>query len=330
MEDDVVEWITINHQHVPIKKGETKREVARNFIKNKMSRVEKNKDKYDKIAKFKKRKETNSKFDNQKLKYNVSKDGNKYTIDDEQRRQVEKKMGINQHSKEVMDFEVRGNTYIPIRKGENRQDVIKDYEKRENIKHQARIKEAQDTERDLQSGYHIGTNDDEVIKRAKKDKGKLVDYDRRANLIKYAQENKEQINKWVSEYDDETHKRVGEKVLRQEPLTAKEYFGFMGSDPKPGSVILEEFPDGENAVVANDGNLVRQSRIKEYNKNPKANQDAVYSQKDDDEWDRILEEENSIKNYSTWDERHKNDVNPFNKEQKEKIDKFKKRKKSNK
>lgn len=37
MNDNVKDWITINHQHIPIKEGQTKNEVVRKFIKQKKS-----------------------------------------------------------------------------------------------------------------------------------------------------------------------------------------------------------------------------------------------------------------------------------------------------
>ena len=341
-------WITINGQHVPIFEGESKREAVSKFVKNKMSRVSKNKDKYDTISQYKKRKSTNKldkkddndrKFIKYKNKYLV---GSKDQTDDEIIKHYEDvhkddremtpeerwKMEYNfmkadkkARDKKKDEFDWRGekkdykklvqkgdNQYIVVRNDETEDEAIRKFNERENLNKQREIEE----------------------KRSQDEINRYNESVRRANLMKFTQNNREQINKWVSEYDDETHKRVGEKVLRGEALTAKEYFGFLGSDLKPGDVIWEEFPDNEDAIVANDGNFVRRSRIKEYNKNPKANQDAVYSQRDDDEWDRILEEENSIKDYFTWDERHKNDINPFNKKQKEKIDKFKKRKSSNK
>lgn len=263
-DDNIVGWFSLeNGTHVPIKKGENKREATSKFLNKKMSRVERNKDKYDKIDKFKKRKATN------KLKENDDKEF---------------------EHKKIVDFEVRDSKYIPIREGEDRDEVIKQYEERERNSRPMTSEERWKHELDSMKKYKKAMSKEEPSTREK--------------LINFTQNNREQIDKWVSEYDEETHKKVGEKVINKEPLTAKEYFGMLGSDPKPGSVILEEFPDGENAVVANDGNWVRQSRIKEYNKNPKANQDAVYSEKDDEEWDRIIDEE--------------------------KIQKFKKRKSSNK
>ena len=52
-------WITINGQHVPIFEGEGKREAVSRFLNKKTSRVERNKDKYDTINKYKKRKSSN-------------------------------------------------------------------------------------------------------------------------------------------------------------------------------------------------------------------------------------------------------------------------------
>lgn len=122
---------------------------------------------------------------------------------------------------------------------------------------------------------------------------------RRPVLMKFAQDNKEQIKKWVNEYDEETDKRAFEKIKRGEGLTAKEYFGFLGQGPKAGEDVVGY---SEKAKLASDGNVVKASRFEAYEKNPKANRDAILT--DDDmyktEDERRAEEymkNNTIKNY---------------------------------
>jgi len=222
-------WITINGQHVPIFEGESKSEATSRFLKNKMSRVQKNKDKYDTIAKFKKRKETN-KLEQKKSNikdFEANEDNTKFKLKDEERKKVFEKMGLENY------------------------------------------------------------DDDDKSNRIDRN-----EIDRRDALIKFTQNNREQIDKWVNQYDDEQHRKIGEKVNKGEALSMKEYYQYLGHNAMPGDVILEEFYDGENAVVANDGKWVRQSRVKEYNKNPSANQDAVYNRKKED---KLYEEEQTRK-----------------------------------
>lgn len=266
------DWITINGQHVPIFEGESKREATSKFINKKMSRVAKNKDKYETIDRFKERKASN-KLDNE----------------------PKKKMRF------VKD---KDNRYIISRGQESDEEAIRNYKR----------KYGDENER----------NEEEPTRREK--------------LIKFTQENKEQIKKWADEYDEKTNRQAFEKAKRGEGLSAKEYFGFLGSDMKPGSVILEEFADGENAIVANDGNWVRESRIKEYNKNPKANQDAVYDDEKESnlKWKRE-ERENPLPTLEEFRNKYKNAKNSFRDDEfirkeleRERIEEFKRRKRTNK
>jgi hypothetical protein len=105
MEDDIKEWITINHQHVPIKEGESKREALRNHLK-KMSRVEKNKDKYDKIKDFKKKKKSNNKVE-EEIEYldldedfnkKYIKQGDKYILRQDLKEKYDKKLGTDKYN----------------------------------------------------------------------------------------------------------------------------------------------------------------------------------------------------------------------------------------
>lgn len=272
-DDNVIGWFSLeNGTHVPIKRGESKREATSKFLNKKMSRVQKNKDKYDTIDTFKKRKATN------KLEeYEPKKKGKLRLIKD------------------------KDNRYIVSRENETDDEAIRNYKKN--------------------YGDEKERNEEEPSRREK--------------LIKFTQENKEQIKKWADEYDEETNRQAFEKTKRGEGLTAKEYFGYIGSDMKPGSVILEEFADGENAVVANDGNWVRESRIKEYNNNPRANQDAVY---DEEKEEKLKSSKRKpLPTLNKLRESYKTETNPFRDDEytrkeleKEKIEEYKRRKKTNK
>lgn len=271
-DDNIIGWFSLdNGAHVPIKKGESKREATSKFINKKMSRVQKNKDKYDTIDTFKKRKATN------KLEeYEPKKKGKIHLIKD------------------------KDNRYI-VSRGEDDNEAIENYKRKYG---------------------------DE------KERNEANEPSRREKLMKFTQENKEQIKKWGEEYDEETNRQAFEKAKQGEGLTAKEYFGFIGSDMKPGSVLLEQFADGENAVVAKDGNWVRESRIKAYNNNPRANQDAIY----DDEKEERLKQANR-KPLPTLEElrnSYKDVKNPFRDDEftrkeleKEKISRFREQKQSN-
>lgn len=302
MNKEPKDWITINGQHVPIFEGEGKREATSRFINKKMSRVQKNKDKYDKINKFKERKQSNL-----KVKYNKTNTG--VEVDEEDRKRIMKELGYDKDNLSK-NFDAKDNKYEM--KKEEREKVFKKLG-------------IHDTESEEQDEPTPIRKDEQDTKR-------------RENLIKFTQENKEQIKKWADEYDEETNKRAFEKAKRGEGLTAKEYFGFIGSEFKPGSVILEEFADGENAIVANDGNWVRESRIKDYNKNPRANQDAVYNEEreNDLKWEKE-ERENPRISVEEMRKKFANQKNPFRDDEfirkeleKERIEEFKRRKKTNK
>lgn len=170
-----------------------------------------------------------------------------------------------------------------------------------------------------------------------KERQELTSEERRSSLMKFTQENKDKIRQWANEYDEETNKRAFEKARQGEGLTAKEYFGFIGSEFKPGSVINEQFADGENAVVAKDGNWVRESRIKAYNENPRENQDAIYDDEKETrlKWDKE-ERENPRISVEEMRKKYENQKNPFRDDEytrkeleKEKINDFKAKKQSN-
>lgn len=220
------DWITINGQHVPIFEGENKREATSKFINKKMSRVAKNKDKYDTIDTFKKRKATN-KLDNDK-KIRLVKD--------------------------------KDNRYI-VSRGESDDEAIENYKR----------KYGNENERNE-------TNEPS----------------RRAKLMRYTQENKEQIAQYGREFDEETERKAFEKTRRGEGVTAKEYFGYIARDERPGDIITDVTADGEDVIVAKDGKWVRKSRIKEYNNNPSANKDAIV---DLEEEERKIERQEAIENF---------------------------------
>lgn len=384
-------WRTISGRKVFIKDGESVESAMSRSgkFKGQMSRVEKNKSKYDKIDDFKRKKATNNKIDVDKPKYHADKTGTRFEMDEEDREKAMKKLGLDRGDKKAKEFDTNEDGT----KWKMRDDVREQYEKKlglrkyreeakktdnkenyddeptpikkgnaesDNINDQKRVSElaikweqAKDKDEKQRISQEINNilkkyrkddfvvkkqNDNKYIVERKEEKEKDKDFDRRGALMKFTQDHKDQIDKWVSEYDDETHKRVGEKVRRGEGLTAKEYFGFLGSDMKAGSVILEEFADGENAVVANDGNWVRESRVKEYNKNPKAHQDAVYTDKEEDlKWEKLARE-NPLPTLEEFRNKYKNAKNPFRDdefvrkeiEREEKIERYKKRRASNK
>lgn len=275
-DDNIIGWFSLdNGTHVPIKKGESKREATSKFLNKKMSRVQKNKDKYDTIDTFKKRKATNK-------------------LEEYEPKKKEK----------IRLIKDKDNRYI-VSRGEDDEEAVRDYKKK--------------------YGYE-------------NEKREANGPSKREKLMKFTQENKDLIKKYGEEYDEETNRQAFEKAKRGEGLTAKEYFGFIASDMKPGSVIHEQFADGENAVVAKDGNWVRESRIKAYNENPRANQDAIYN----DERERKLkwekdERERPLISVEKMHEKYANQNNPFRDDEftrkeleKERIEEFKRRKRTNK
>ena len=271
-EDDGV-WRTISGRKVFIRDGESlSSAMSRSGKFKNMSRVEKNKDKYDKIDKFKKRKATN-KFEEPEPK------------------------------KKIHLVKDKDNRYV-VSRGEDDETAVENYKR--------------------------NYGDD-------KERQELTSGERRSNLMKFTQENKDKIRQWANEYDEETNKRAFEKARQGEGLTAKEYFGFIGSEFKPGSVINEQFADGENAVVAKDGNWVRESRIKAYNENPRENQDAIYDDEKESKlkWDKEEREHPRI-SVEEMRKKYENQKNPFRDDEytrkeleKEKINRFREQKQSN-
>ena len=109
-------WITINGQHVPIFEGEGKREAVSRFLNKKTSRVSKNKDKYDTINQYKKRKATN-KLDEDNFDWRGEKQNFKKLI----------KQG--------------NNRYIVVRNDETEDEAIRKFNQRENSSNMERIEE---------------------------------------------------------------------------------------------------------------------------------------------------------------------------------------------
>ena len=93
-DDNIVGWFSLeNGQHVPLREGESKREATSKFLNKKMSRTEKNKEKYNKIDGFKKKKKSNNKIE-------------KKSNDDED------------FGRKVVGLRKENGRYIPIREGD--------------------------------------------------------------------------------------------------------------------------------------------------------------------------------------------------------------------
>lgn len=113
----------------------------------------------------------------------------------------------------------KGNTYIPVRKGETEKQAIDNY---------AKTEEPQTEKADSSA--------------------------RRQKLVNYVQENKDQIRKWVDEYDDKTNKQASEKAKQGKGLTAKEYFGFLGGDVREGGIVNQ---GDKEMYVGKNGKLTK-------------------------------------------------------------------------
>lgn len=310
-EDDGV-WRTINGRRVFIRDGESvESAMSRSGKFKSMSRVEKNKDKYDKINKFKERKQSNL-----KVKYHKTDTG--VEVDEEDRKRIMKELGYD-NDKLSKDFEKIDSNKYEMKK-EEREKVFKKLGLR---------------------------NDNEDIEEPTPIRKDEQDAKRRAKLMRYTQENKEKIAQYGRDFDEETEKEAFEKTQRNEGLKAKEYFGYIGRNEKPGDIISDVTADGEDVIVAKDGNWVRKSRINEYNKNPKANQNAVVDiaeeerKIEDNNYAKLLNEKiDNYKNASFEEkEKYRKELNDFQtnhlmekerKRIKEKINRFKEQKQSNK
>ena len=184
-----------------------------------MSRVEKNKDKYNKVSKFKKRKATNNKFDDDK----------------------------EFEHKEIVDFEVRGNKYIPIREGEDRKEVLRKFEERENPDNIAMTKNEQ---------Y------EEFMRK------NIQDQERRDKLVRFTRQHDKEITDWQNERNDDTDKKIYEKTSKGKGLTLKEYYQYLGRKPEEGDIILAGGRNGEDVRVGKNGKL---EVIENFKKRKKSN-----------------------------------------------------------
>lgn len=207
-------------------------------------------------------------------KTRVQRNWNKYS--EEQRREVrheeiQKKLAEykakKQSNNKVEKLVKKGNTYIPIRKGENEEDVVRNYVKTNDKETMKYIKKEQDKEKDLQNGtrHHLGEKGEKEVAEAQKRKGRLYeikgDYtgmkDRRAIMMKFTANNKELIGKWAQEYDNNENmrKEISRKLANGEKLSLKEYYGVIGSTPREGSVIIAGGENGEDVRVGKNGKL---------------------------------------------------------------------------
>jgi len=131
-----INWFTLeNGEHVPIFEGESKREALRNHLNKKMSRVEKNKDKYDKIKEYKKKKKSNNHVEEVeyldldfKSKYNKSKNGNEITMKPEIRKQYERKLGLDKNT--LKDFNISADGTKYVMKPDKEEKIRKDLKKK--------------------------------------------------------------------------------------------------------------------------------------------------------------------------------------------------------
>lgn len=217
MNDDIVGWFTTETgQHIPLREGETKKQATERYLNKKMSRVQKNKDKYNKVDEFKKKKTSNNKINDKK------------------------------NDDDIKGFVKKGNTYLPVREGEDDEIAIRRYE---------------NTFRATDSRSRAEQQEWENQRKSK-------NVERRQTLMKFTQANREQIDKWVREYDDATDKRVAEKVKNNEALSLKEYYGYIARNPKAGDIILSGGKNGEDVVVGKDGKL---KAIENYKKRKSTN-----------------------------------------------------------
>lgn len=278
-DDDIKYWFSLeNGVHVPVREGESKREAVSKAINNKMSRVERNKDKYAKIDNFKKKKKSNNKIsdeeneqDQKRIRELAEKYKNSNSKEEKQKlsdeaRKIQSK--YRNEDRKIVKMVKRGNKYIPIRKGEDEKKVLKEHDLRNNKNYINKIKEEQYKENLLQNGIRLDLSEKagKDVAEAKKRRETVIDYDKRASradMIKYTIGNRKKINNWVKEYNenDDLRNKVERKILNREGLTLKEYYGYLGSKPREGDIILSGGKDGEDVRVGKNGKL---EEIKNY------------------------------------------------------------------
>lgn len=218
-DDDIVGWFSLeNGQHIPLREGESKEQATKKFLSK------------SKVSEYKKKKQSNNKID----------EGNR----------------------KITKLVKKGNTYIPIRKGENEKERIKEFKKSNSPETMSKIKRAQRDEQMEQSGVriHLGEKGERGVAEAQKRKGTVVDYEKRvsrAEMMKFTAENKDLIDKWANEYNtnENFRKSVNAKIMNHEGLSTKEYFGFLGSKPREGDLILSGGKHGEDVIVGKNSKL---------------------------------------------------------------------------
>ena len=122
-DENIVGWFSLdNGQHVPLRKGESKKEATQKFLSNKGSSVARNREKYNKIDDFRKRKATNKlKKDNEDVEYlnldedkktegilnrfDVSEDGKRYTLKPELKQKYQEKYNLRYEDDEEKNKE---------------------------------------------------------------------------------------------------------------------------------------------------------------------------------------------------------------------------------
>lgn len=141
--------------------------------------------------------------------------------------------------------------HVPIKEGENKRSVISKViqrfkkRKQSNNKIDDKLKKPASSEDMKKFAGTVAKNREEIIKKYGKEK-----------------------------FDKE---KVGQKIAKKEGLTAKEYVGYAMSGPEPGSKV-EGF--NQEARLASDGKVVKADRYEAYERNPKANRDAILREKD--------------------------------------------------
>ena len=191
-----------------------------------------------------------------------------------------------EHEKNNIEKMVKkGNTYIPVRKGESEKDVLKDYNSRNNEKTLETIKEKQHDEEMRQRGVKTSLGE-------KGNKEVEASQSRRGKLIEFTQNNKDKIDEWAKDYDE---KAVSEKISQGKKLKAKEYFGFLAQKPKEGDVVLAGGKNGEDIKIGSEKQNSNRSEISRgtvpekstLNTMVEKNGDIAEKIIEDDEWNDI-------------------------------------------
>lgn len=169
---------------------------------------------------------------------------------------------IDEGNRKITKLVKKGNTYIPIRKGENEKERIKEFKKSNSPETMSKIKKAQRDEQMEQSGVrlHLGEKGERGVAEAQKRKGTVIDYEKRvshAEMMRFTAKNKDLIDKWANEYNtnENFRKSVDAKIMNHEGLSTKEYFSFLGSKPREGDLILSGGEHGEDVIVGKNGKL---------------------------------------------------------------------------